>query len=78
MGKPEDPQEAAWSNERGRHREWWRMSQAERLRILSYEAGFDDGWLDGHLAGVSETLADLRAANAAGLLACRHDAEEIA
>jgi len=34
----------AWREQRDRHRDWWSMATSERLRVLSYEAGFDDGY----------------------------------
>lgn len=34
----------AWREAKARHRDWWSMTSSERRAVLTYEAGYDDGY----------------------------------
>ncbi|MEP9380826.1 hypothetical protein [Nocardioides sp. KR10-350] len=44
----------AWREQRDRHRDWWSLPSSERLRVLTYESGYDDGY--------GQAIADIAAA----------------
>lgn len=44
----------AWRERQERHRDWWTMPSSERLQVLTYEAGYDDGY--------EQAVADIAAA----------------
>lgn len=45
---------AAWREQRDRHKDWWSMPTYERLQVLTYDAGYADGY--------DQAVADIAAA----------------
>lgn len=44
MSTATGPEAKEYQRQRDRHRDWWTMPTHERMRVLTYEAGYDDGY----------------------------------
>lgn len=49
---------AAWQEQKDRHKDWWSLPTHELLTVLTYEAGYDDGY--------EQAVADIASAWAVG------------